>query len=89
MRKLQTIRRDEVKALAKVHRDRDELVRVKREVASAVVEKGVTERVRLAQAFERKRDELQRQHDAVKNALQEHRLKVFNRIKSYIVLQPL
>ncbi|XP_044732001.1 1-phosphatidylinositol 4,5-bisphosphate phosphodiesterase classes I and II isoform X2 [Chrysoperla carnea] len=75
MRKLQTIRRDEVKALAKVHRDRDELVRVKREVASAVVEKGVTERVRLAQAFERKRDELQRQHDAVKNALQEHRLK--------------
>lgn len=76
MRKLQVTRRDEVKALAKVHRDRDELVRVKREVASAVVEKGVTERVRLAQAFERRRDDLQRQHECVRNGLQEHRLKV-------------
>lgn len=36
MRKLQSARRGEVKALAKVHKDRDELVRIKREVASQV-----------------------------------------------------
>lgn len=77
MRKLQADRREEVKALAKKHRDRDELVRVKREVASAVVDRGVTERERLGQQFEHRRDELQRQHEAVRNALAEHRAKVF------------
>ncbi|XP_055712184.1 1-phosphatidylinositol 4,5-bisphosphate phosphodiesterase classes I and II isoform X1 [Phlebotomus papatasi] len=75
MRKLQMDRRNEVKALALVHRDRDELVRMKREVASSLVGRGVTERVRLTQAFEKRRDELQRQHDAVRNALAEHRAK--------------
>lgn len=69
-------RRNEVKALALVHRDRDELVRMKREVASSLVGRGVAERVRLTKAFEKRRDELQRQHDLVKAALSEHRLKV-------------
>lgn len=80
MRKLQADRREEVKALAKKHKDRDELVRVKREVASAVVDKGVTEREKLLIAYENKRDELQRQHEAVKNALGESRAKV-NKLK--------
>lgn len=78
MRRLQADRKEEVKALAKKHRDRDELVRVKREVASAVVDRGVTERERLGQAFEHKRDELQRQHEAVRNALAEQRAKVIS-----------
>lgn len=76
MRKLQVDRRNEVKALTQKHRDRDELVRMKREVASALVGRGVTERLRLAQAFETRRLELQRQHDRVKANLQEHRSKV-------------
>lgn len=76
MRRLQATRRGEVKALAKKHRDRDELVRVKREVACALVERGVAERVKLAQNYEFKRDELQRQHDAVRTALLDHRNKV-------------
>ncbi|KAF2905741.1 hypothetical protein ILUMI_00434 [Ignelater luminosus] len=75
MRRLQADRREEVKALAKKHRDRDELVRVKREVASAVVDRGVTERERLGQTFEMRKDELLRQHEAVKNALAEHKAK--------------
>lgn len=75
MRRLQADRREEVKALAKKHRDRDELVRVKREVASAVVDRGVTERERLGQTFELRKDELTRQHEAVKNALLEHKAK--------------
>lgn len=76
MRRLQADRKEEVKALAKKHRDRDELVRVKREVATAVVDRGVSERERLGQAYENKRDELQRQHDAVKSALAESKAKV-------------
>lgn len=76
MRQLQLVRRNEVKTLAQIHRDRDELIRMKREVASSLVERGVTERVRLTQAYEKRRDELQRQHDLVKNALEEHKSRV-------------
>ncbi|KAM8718074.1 hypothetical protein ACLKA7_004734 [Drosophila subpalustris] len=75
MHQLQEARRNEVKNLATVHRDRDELVRMKREVASSVVERGVAERVRLKQTFDRRTDELQKQHDAVRNSLAEHRSK--------------
>ncbi|KAH8412514.1 hypothetical protein KR009_002733 [Drosophila setifemur] len=75
MHQLQEARRNEVKNLATVHRDRDELVRMKREVASSVVERGVAERVRLKQTFDRRTDELQKQHDSVRNALADHRSK--------------
>lgn len=49
---------------------------MKREVASSLVERGVAERVRLTQAYDKKRTELQKQHDAVKTALQDHKAKV-------------
>lgn len=49
---------------------------MKREVASSLVERGVTERVRLTQAYEKKRDELQKQHDLVRTALCDHKAKV-------------
>lgn len=76
MRQLQVARRNEVKALAQIHRDRDELIRMKREVASSLVERGVTERVRLSQSYEKRRDELQRQHDLIKAGLEDHKAKV-------------
>lgn len=50
---------------------------MKREVDSTLVEKGVTERVRLTQTYEKRREELQRQHDSVKGTLQEYKTKVF------------
>lgn len=50
--------------------------RMKREVDSTLVEKGVAERVRLSAMYTRKQDELQRQHDTVKQGLEEHRAKV-------------
>lgn len=50
--------------------------RMKREVASSLVERGVAERVRLTQVFDRKTSELQLQHDNVKTALNEHKEKV-------------
>lgn len=49
---------------------------MKREVASSLVERGVAERVRLTQAYEKKKTELQKQHDTVKTQLNDHREKV-------------
>lgn len=76
MRKLQADHREEVKALAKKHRNREQFTRVKREAVTAVVGRGVTEREKLGQVFESRREELQRQHDTVKDALAECRDKV-------------
>lgn len=58
---------------------------MKREVASSLVERGVAERVRLTQAYEKKRTDLQKQHDNVRAALAEHRNKVKSKYKSLIV----
>lgn len=77
MRKLQADHREEVKALAKKHRNREQFTLVKREVAHAVVGRGVSEREKLEQIFENRREELQRQHEAVREALMEHRSKVY------------
>lgn len=76
MKQLQHSRKSEVKQLALVHKDKDELERMKREVASTVVEKGVAERVRLTANYEKRREELQRQHDTVRTTLQEQKEKV-------------
>ncbi|KAK6642093.1 hypothetical protein RUM44_013816 [Polyplax serrata] len=75
MRELQTTRRDEVKKLSKIHKDKDEMVRIKREVDSAMIDKGVHERVRLSQLYDRKRDDLERQHEHVRQSLEEERIK--------------
>nr|CAI5853820.1 unnamed protein product [Callosobruchus analis] len=75
MKKLQADHREEVKALAKKHRNREQFTRVKREAVTAVVGRGVSEREKLGQMFENKREELQRQHELVKELLVEQREK--------------
>lgn len=50
--------------------------RMKREVASTIVEKGVNERIRLTQIYEKKKDELCRQHQEVQNHVEEERTRV-------------
>jgi phosphatidylinositol phospholipase C, beta len=76
MRQLQHSRKSEVKQLALVHKDKDELERMKREVDSTLVEKGVAERVRLTASYERRRVELEKQHDSVRNTLNDQKEKV-------------
>ncbi|XP_076239603.1 phospholipase C at 21C isoform X2 [Calliopsis andreniformis] len=76
MRKLQATRHGEVKQLAKVHKDKAELDRMKREVAKSTVEKGVNECTRLAKIYEKKRAELERQHEEVRQRLEKERAKV-------------
>ncbi|KAJ8919539.1 hypothetical protein NQ315_002160 [Exocentrus adspersus] len=73
MRKLQADHREEVKALAKKHRNREQFTRVKREAVTAVVGRGVSEREKLGQLFENRREELQRQHDVVRDSLIEQK----------------
>jgi phosphatidylinositol phospholipase C, beta len=80
MRQLQHSRKTEVKQLALVHKDKDELERMKREVDSTLVEKGVAERVRLTASYERRRDILQKQHEAVRTTLNDQKEKVRNKI---------
>lgn len=65
-----------VKQLAKVHKDKAELERIKREVAKSTVEKGVNECTRLTKIYDKKRAELERQHEEVRQRLEEERAKV-------------
>ncbi|KAK9876650.1 hypothetical protein WA026_014026 [Henosepilachna vigintioctopunctata] len=75
MRKLQADHREEVKALARKHRNKEQFTRIKKEVVSAVVDRGVSEREKLTQQFNEKQDELTRQHEIVKEALYDQRAK--------------
>lgn len=65
-----------VKQLAKVHKDKAELERIKREVAKSTVEKAVNECTRLTKIFDKKKTELERQHEEVRQRLEEERAKV-------------
>jgi len=65
-----------VKQLAKVHKDKAELERIKREVAKSTVEKGVNECTRLTKIYDKKRTELEKQHEDVRQRLEEERAKV-------------
>lgn len=76
MRKLQADHREEVKLLSKKHRNREQFTRVKREAVTAVVDRGVSEREKLGQLFETRKEELQQRHEAVREQFQEHREKV-------------
>lgn len=53
------------------------IFRRKREVATVLVERGVAERVRLSQLYEQKRNELQKQHDLIRQQLLDHKKQVY------------
>jgi len=52
------------------------LYRIKREVSSSMVEKGVNERVRLAQIYEKKTEELEKQHEEIRQNFNDLKKKV-------------
>lgn len=64
--------------MAKVHKDKAELDRMKREVAKSTVEKGVHEYTRLNEIHDKRKVELERQHEEVRQRLEEERAKVYN-----------
>ncbi|XP_063534095.1 1-phosphatidylinositol 4,5-bisphosphate phosphodiesterase classes I and II [Cydia strobilella] len=67
-------RNKEVKALAKkTNRDKDEILRIKREIHSQSVERGVAECSQLEQAYATRREALARAHERLRHELQRHR----------------
>ncbi|KAF7265385.1 hypothetical protein GWI33_021180, partial [Rhynchophorus ferrugineus] len=66
---------EEVKLLAKKHRNREQFTRVKREAVTAVVGRGVSEREKLENLFKNRKDELSKQHESVREQFEEHRKK--------------
>lgn len=58
------------------------MCRIKREVSSSMVEKGVNERVRLAQIYEKKTEELEKQHEEIRQHFNDLKKKV----STYIIL---
>ncbi|XP_052754669.1 1-phosphatidylinositol 4,5-bisphosphate phosphodiesterase classes I and II [Galleria mellonella] len=74
LNKLACSRKEDVKALAKkTNRDKDEILRIKREIHSQSVERGVAECSRLEQAYARRREALARRHERLRALLQKHR----------------
>ncbi|XP_045447593.1 1-phosphatidylinositol 4,5-bisphosphate phosphodiesterase classes I and II [Melitaea cinxia] len=74
LNKLANSRKEDVKALSKkTNRDKDEILRIKREIHSQSVERGVAECSRLEQAHARRREQLARAHERMRAALLLHR----------------
>ncbi|XP_053612569.1 1-phosphatidylinositol 4,5-bisphosphate phosphodiesterase classes I and II [Plodia interpunctella] len=74
LNRLANARKEDVKALAKkTNRDKDEILRIKREIHSQSVERGVAECSRLEQAHARRREQLTRAHERLRALLQRHR----------------
>ncbi|XP_013185312.1 1-phosphatidylinositol 4,5-bisphosphate phosphodiesterase classes I and II [Amyelois transitella] len=73
LNKLAISRKEDVKALAKkTNRDKDEILRIKREIHSQSVERGVAECSRLEQAHARRREQLARAHELLRQLLLKH-----------------
>lgn len=49
---------------------------MKREVASTIVERGVAERMRLRENFDKRNEKLQQEHEVIRKALMEHKARV-------------
>ncbi|KAK7575739.1 hypothetical protein V9T40_012025 [Parthenolecanium corni] len=75
MRRLQAKRREDVKALSKDNKNKDEMTRIKREISSSMVEKGVGERKRLTQLYEKRKEDLEKKHEEVRLSVEEERQK--------------
>lgn len=74
LNRLANSRKEDVKALAKkTNRDKDEILRIKREIHSQSVERGVQECSRLELAYAARREALARRHERVRAQLQKHR----------------
>ncbi|GBO98495.1 1-phosphatidylinositol 4,5-bisphosphate phosphodiesterase classes I and II [Eumeta japonica] len=67
-------RKEGVKALSKKpNRDKEEILRIKREIHSQTVERGVAECSRLEEGYARRREALAREHERVRALLQKRR----------------
>jgi len=69
-------RKDEYKRLSKVTRDKSELDRMKREVSTLLVDKGVEERAKKTELYEDIRAKLEKSHKDILKKFEEYKMKV-------------
>lgn len=62
--------------LAKKHRNRENLSRVKREAMTTLVDRGKSVKDKLDGLYKKRQEEMTKQHETVREQFQEHREKV-------------
>lgn len=73
---LHSWRKDEYKRLSKLTRDKSELDRMKREVTTLLVEKGVDERAKKTLLYQDIRSKLEKSHKDITKKFDEYKIKV-------------
>ncbi|XP_064483951.1 1-phosphatidylinositol 4,5-bisphosphate phosphodiesterase classes I and II-like isoform X1 [Ornithodoros turicata] len=71
MKRLETQTKEEMRSLNKKHKDKNELDRIKRELHQKMIGEAVAERQRISSLLEKKKSELERQHEEVRKSLEE------------------
>ncbi|CAN7983696.1 unnamed protein product [Ixodes hexagonus] len=73
MKRLEAQTKEEMRSLNKKHKDKNELDRIKRELHQKMIGEAVSERQRISGLLERKKAELEKQHEDVKKSLEEEK----------------
>lgn len=76
MKKISTSRKDEVRKLSKKTKEKNELDRLKREVTSRLVEKGVSERAEMEKMYGKYRETLENGHSDVLKRFDEKKVQM-------------
>lgn len=73
MKRLEAQTKEEMRNLNKKHKDKNELDRIKRELHQKMIGEAVAERQRISSLLEKKKSELERQHEEVKKSLEDEK----------------
>lgn len=79
-RKTEEQHREKRKGLGKTTVDKEELSRIKREISKQIVAEGIQERQKLTDIHEKKKTELEKQHEDVRTQFEEDKQKAKNNI---------
>lgn len=73
MKRLENQNKEELLALSKTHKDKNELARIKRELQQKLIDQAVVERHRFKELLEKRTRELKVRHDEVQKKLEEEK----------------
>ncbi|XP_045617004.1 1-phosphatidylinositol 4,5-bisphosphate phosphodiesterase classes I and II isoform X3 [Procambarus clarkii] len=81
-RRTEEAHREKRKGLGKTTGDKEELSRKKREISKQIVAEGIQERQRLTDIHDKKKTELEKQHEEIRILFEEEKLKARNAIET-------
>uniref|UniRef100_T1J5Z0 1-phosphatidylinositol 4,5-bisphosphate phosphodiesterase n=1 Tax=Strigamia maritima TaxID=126957 RepID=T1J5Z0_STRMM len=81
MKRLDTVRADEIKTLKKFPRDKNELARMRREIRQRHIDQAVNEISKLNEIFKKKQKDLEAQHELIRLKLEEEKTKAFDKLQ--------